>query len=421
MRFLLITLISLLSLPTLGQHIINGVITDVETGETLIGATIYFPDLYKGTTSDINGHYNIIDLPTGNFNIKISFIGYKTDVLHIHLEVDTIINISLAPDLKEMQEVIVTGLSRSTEIKISPVPAVITTREQLFKHQATNIIDGLARKPGIEQLTTGPAISKPIIRGLGSNRILTLYNGLRQEGQQWGGEHGIEVDEFSIEKVEIIKGPGSMEYGSDAMAGVINFLTPHEIEEGNITGSIDAGYQTNNNQYNISAATSGNIKGINWRARVTGKQAGNYRNIYDGKVFNSGFNEFDWDAQIGFNKSWGFSHIYISSFGQRLGIITGTRDAEGNFTKLALDSLGLPIEITVTDEDLSGYKMFCWKNERGKNPESGGLRACAVHEALFWNRIKRVYLFYVTNVKQCQNDYCRYSYSFFLPPDFKPS
>jgi len=358
MKFLIITIFVLLAIPLLGQHTINGTITDTETGETLVGTTIYFPDLYKGTMSDINGDYQITDLPKGEFNMKFSFIGYKPEVLHIHLQQDTIINISLAADLKEMKEVIVTGLSKSTELKISPVPAVITTREQLFEQQATNLIDGIAKKPGIEQLTTGPAISKPIIRGLGGNRILSLYNGLRQEGQQWGAEHGIEIDEFSIEKIEIIKGPGSIAYGSDAMAGVINFLTPHEIEAGSITAAVDAGYQTNNNQYNISGSTSGNINGLNWRARVTGKQAGNYQNRYDGKVFNSGFNEIDWDAQIGLNKSWGFSHLYVSNFDQHLGIITGRRDANGNFTRPNLDENGQPVETTVTDEELSGYKLF---------------------------------------------------------------
>ncbi|RLD21600.1 MAG: TonB-dependent receptor [Bacteroidetes bacterium] len=290
--------------------------------------------------------------------METSFIGYKTEVIHLHITADTIINIALQPDLKEMKEVIVTGLSRSTELRISPVPAVITTREQLFEYSATNLIDGLANKPGIEQLTTGPAISKPIIRGLGSNRILTLYNGVRQEGQQWGGEHGIEIDEFSIEKIEIIKGPGSIAYGSDAMAGVINFFTPHEIEEGKITGVVDAGYQTNNNQYSISGATSGNINGFNWRARVTSKEAGNYQNIYDGRVFNSGFNEFNWDAQVGLNKSWGFSHIYVSSFDQHLGIITGNRDVNGNFTRANIDTIGQHLETTVTDEELNGYKLF---------------------------------------------------------------
>ena len=207
MKSILIILASLIALPVLGQYTISGTIKDNKRNETLVGSTIYFPDLYKGTSADIDGNYSIKNLPSGTFNIEYSFIGYKTQVLHIHLSADTIINIALLPDLKEMKEVIVTGLSKSTELKVSPVPAVITTREQLFEQQATNLIDGIANKPGIEQLTTGPAISKPIIRGLGGNRILSLYNGLRQEGQQWGAEHGIEIDEFLLIKLKLLKDP----------------------------------------------------------------------------------------------------------------------------------------------------------------------------------------------------------------------
>ena len=145
MKFLIIAIFSLLAFPVLSQHTMSGEITDIETGETLIGATIYFPDLYKGTTSNINGGYKIIDLPTGNFNLEFSFIGYKTKVFHIHLEKDTIINISLVADLKEMKEVIVTGLSKSMELKISPVPAVITTREQLFD-RCLDVVDLIERE-----------------------------------------------------------------------------------------------------------------------------------------------------------------------------------------------------------------------------------------------------------------------------------
>jgi len=357
MKYLFIVLASILALPVFSQHTVSGVIQDAETKETLVGSTVYFPDLFKGATTDLQGKYIIKDIPTGSFNIEFSFVGYKTVIQHVHIVNDTTINIALNPDLKEMKEVIVTGVAKSTELRISPIPAVIASRKQLFEVPSTNLIDGLTQQPGIEQITTGPAISKPIIRGLGYNRVLTLYNGLRQEGQQWGDEHGIEIDEFSIDKVEIIKGPGSIAYGSDAMAGVINFLTPHETEEGKINGSVDAGYQTNNNQYHISGATSGNINGINWRGRITGKQAGNYQNSYDGKVFNSGFNELDWDAQMGVNKSWGFSHVYVSNFDQHIGLVEGDRDANGNFTKLALDNNGQPIEQTAGPADLNGYGL----------------------------------------------------------------
>jgi len=356
-KIILVTIISILAIPAWAQYSIEGTVADRETKETLVGATIYFPVLYRGTTTDNNGQYKLTQLPKGHFTFEVSFIGYKSKIIHIHLERDTIINIVLNPDLKEMKEVIVTGLSRSTVLKVSPVPAVVTTRKELFSFQATNLIDAITEIPGIDQITTGVAISKPIIRGLGGNRILTLYNGLRQEGQQWGDEHGIEIDEYAIDKVEIIKGPGSIAYGSDALAGVINFLTPLETEEGKIKGVLDASYQTNNNQYNISGATSGNINGINWRARVTRKQAGNYKNEYDGPVFNSGFNEVDWDAHIGLNKSWGFVHFYASSFNQQLGIIEGERDTNGNFLKQDLDASGNPVSRPVSAADLSGYQI----------------------------------------------------------------
>ena len=90
---------------------------------------------------------------------------------------------------------------------------------------STNIIEAITRKAGVSSLSTGPAISKPLIRGLGYNRVLTINDGVRQEGQQWGDEHGIEVDEYSVSKIEILKGPASLVYGSDAMAGVITIIT----------------------------------------------------------------------------------------------------------------------------------------------------------------------------------------------------
>ncbi len=357
MKPLFILIASILVNPAMAQFTVSGTIKDSETGDPLIGATVYFPDLHKGTTCDINGRFSIGQVPKGSFNAAFGFIGYTTKVLHLHIAADTVIHIALAPDLKEMREVIVTGLSQATELKLSPMPAMLTNRQHLFRVPGTNLIDAISSQPGIAQMTTGPAIAKPVIRGLGSSRVLTLYNGLRQEGQQWGDEHGIEVDEFSIDKVEIIKGPGSIAYGSDAMAGVINFLPPHATEEGTVSGRIDAGFQTNNNQYHLSGATAGNIKGINWRLRVTGKQAGNYQNRYDGKVYNSGFNELDWSAQVGLNKQWGFSHVYASKFNQQLGLVEGQRDAYGNFVKPIIGTDGQPTTATVLPSDLKGYTI----------------------------------------------------------------
>ncbi|MFS2122275.1 TonB-dependent receptor plug domain-containing protein, partial [Kosakonia cowanii] len=87
--------------------------------------------------------------------------------------------------------------------------------------------------------------SKPFIHGLGYNRVITLQDGIRQEGQQWGDEHGIEVDQNSIDRVEVIKGPASLTYGSDAIGGVVNLITPAPVPEGKILGSVQGLYGTN--------------------------------------------------------------------------------------------------------------------------------------------------------------------------------
>jgi iron complex outermembrane receptor protein len=214
----------------------------------------------------------------------------------------------------------------------SPIPTTIIDHTRLQQSASTNVIDAIAHTPGLSQLTTGAAISKPIIRGLGYNRVITLNNGSKQEGQQWGDEHGIEIDEYSVDRAEVIKGPGSLLYGSDGMAGVINFLAPDPVEEGKIIGSATANYQTNNHLQGYSLMNAGNKNGLNWLVRGSSKLAGDYRNRYDGRVFNSGFRELNANGYVGLNKSWGYSHLTFNTFNQQVGLTEGDRDpATGHF------------------------------------------------------------------------------------------
>ena len=120
-----------------------------------------------------------------------------------------------------LNEIMVTGVTGDTKLKHATAPVSIVTPQILRATASTNIIDAISHQPGISQLTTGGSISKPIIRGLGYNRVVVMSEGVRQEGQQWGDEHGVEVDGSSVGSVEILKGPASLMYGSDAMAGVV--------------------------------------------------------------------------------------------------------------------------------------------------------------------------------------------------------
>lgn len=305
---------------------LSGKVSDALTGEPLQGASIYFADAKTGAVTNANGEYMIRNIAAGNYLIEVSSVGYTSISEHIMLAGDIQRNFSLQPSILENEGITVTGVSTATKIRRTPTPVTIVSKKELTASVADNLIDALSKSPGISQIATGPSISKPVIRGLGYNRVIVLNDGIRQEGQQWGDEHGIEIDEYSVQKVEILKGPASLIYGSDAMAGVINILTNVPAAEGTIKGNITANYQTNNRLRGFGANLAGNKKGINWNVYGSFKGAQDYKNKYDGYVFNSKFNEKNIGGYIGYNGRWGYSHIIVSSFNQEPGLIEGDRD-----------------------------------------------------------------------------------------------
>lgn len=355
MKNILISLILIISHPVLSQSL-SGKITDKETGEPLPGANIYLPDLKTGTISDKDGNYKIEDLPRSKVFVVVSFIGYKNSFETVDLSIESNKNFALEQSITEMNAVIVTGLSKAAELKRTPTPISIVSKSELLQTTSTNIIDAIATQPGVSQITTGPGISKPVIRGLGYNRLVVIHDDIRQEGQQWGDEHGIEIDENTVNKIEILKGPASLIYGSDAMAGVINLISNTDFPINKINGNITTNFQTNNGLFSYSADLAGNIKGFIWGIRYSNKKAHAYQNKYDGFVFNSGYRENAVNGIIGINKSWGYSHLILSAYNLMPGIVEGERDsASGNFIKpIALDTITESTEIA-SIKDFKSY------------------------------------------------------------------
>ena len=338
-----------------GSVTLQGKVTDKATGEGLPGVEIYFPDLKKGTTTDIDGIYTIENLPVTKALIQVSFIGYKLIAETIDLATTTTKDFMLEEAVMELNEVVVTGLSKSAEKRRTPTPITTISTAELRALNASNIIDAIASRPGIDQVTTGPGISKPVIRGLGFNRVVVVNDGIRQEGQQWGDEHGIEIDEYGVNRVEILKGPASLAFGSDAMAGVINFLPAPTLPKGKISGSVLANYQTNAGLIGGSADLAGNINDYIWDVRYSGKESHAYQNAYDGYVFNSGFKENNLSGILGVIKSWGYSNIHFSVYDMTPGIVEGERDsASGKFIKpFAIG--GEEGEAIATEDDFRSY------------------------------------------------------------------
>ena len=325
----------------------SGKITDAKTGKGIEGATVYMSDIKSGTSSDAAGNFIINNIPRGNHLVEISHIGYSSIALNIDINNDVKKDFVLTESIIENSEVIVTGVTGATKLKKVPFAISVMRKEDFFQNTSSNIIESLTKIGGISTLATGPSISKPVIRGLSYNRVLTINDGVRQEGQQWGDEHGIEVDEASVNKIELLKGPASIIYGSDALAGVVNIITNVPVPANTIKANLSGNYQSNNNLRTINLNIGANKNGFNWNMYTSNKAAGDYQNKYDGRVFNSKFTGNNMGGYVGYNGKWGFSHLLLSNFNLKAGLIEGERDSAGYFIK----NLAGGITARATDED----------------------------------------------------------------------
>ena len=356
------------------QTSLTGTIYEAANHTALPGASIYFPDLKTGATSDADGKYVVNNLPTKKVSIQITFIGYEALVETIDLTNTSTKDFILTETFTEINEIVITGLSRSAELNRTPTPISVVTKNTLLQNSSTNIIDALETQPGISNISTGPAIAKPQIRGLGYNRVVVVNDGIKQEGQQWGDEHGIEIDEFSVNRIEILKGPASLMYGSDAMAGVIHFIGAPTLPDKTIKANILSNYQTNNGLIGYSGNIAGNKNGFIWDLRYSQKMAHAYQNKYDGYVLGSGFKENATNATIGLNKKWGYSHLTGAIYKLNVGLVEGERDSlTGLFIypvavndstvgdAISGDAISKSYDLHLPNQNIQHYKV-AWNN-----------------------------------------------------------
>ncbi len=310
---------------------ISGKVIDKETKHPLPGATVFINDLKINTQTNYQGEFVLKNLPNkGKFLLEVRYLGYKANSVLVDMQYPNTILLEMETAVIESAEVVITGTPFSGKSKHSSLAVITSNREKLTQSGANNLIEALAKLPGIEQVSTGAAISKPSIRGLGFNRVLTIVDGVREESQQWGEEHGVQLDQFSASRVEILKGPASLLYGSDALGGVINVIDDFVPAHGTQQGSFTTAYSSNNGLSASSLMYQGNQNGFVYRARASYKNAHAFRSP-GAYVPNSGFNENNLSALLGVNKSWGYSHLTVSRFDTNIGLIEEGPEDDGSF------------------------------------------------------------------------------------------
>nr|WP_199158150.1 TonB-dependent receptor [Pedobacter sp. ASV2] len=335
----------------------------VKSNNTVVdNITIKISGSNRSVKTDAFGNYQMGNIPYGRYEMIFSGVGYKSQRKKIEVkEAVQVVDVLLDEVESSLNEVVVTGVNRATELRKSPVPIAVLSKKSMDQNVNTNLIEAIVKGvPGVTAVTTGPNVSKPFIRGLGYNRVLTLYDGLRQEGQQWGDEHGIEVDEYGISRAEVVKGPASLTYGSDALAGVINMIPFNpNFANGQLKGDATMNYQSNNGMVGSSIGL-GYVKN-DWKYsfRASGKMAHSYRNKIDGLVYGTAFKEYNLLASARVDKKWGFSKTALTYYDNLMEIPDGSRDSlSRKFTRQVLDDgddiKNRPI---VPNDELNTYKI----------------------------------------------------------------
>ena len=167
-----------------------------------------------------------------------------------------------------LHNVTVTGQQRQSYQMRSSQTEVQVSREFLQQNFAGSLMQTLEAIPGVKAMAIGSGQSKPTIRGLGFNRLAVSEDGIKHEGQQWGDDHGLEIDQFSIDRAEVIKGPAALLYGSDAIGGVLSLYTNH-MPTKPFGGSVQLFGRTNNEQIGMSARVEGRKGRWFYRANAT--------------------------------------------------------------------------------------------------------------------------------------------------------
>lgn len=313
-------LLALFPILSYSQNTLSGKISDTETGEPLEQVSVYIPQLENGAVTDQKGVYTLKNLPEGNYKLVISYIGFETYSTSIEINPgNNSFDYQMAPSAIEMDEVVLSTpfhkLQRENVMKVEQ-----KSMEELKQQGGITLSEGITNIPGVSSVSTGVGIGKPVIRGLSFNRVLVYTQGVRLENQQYGGEHGLGLNDAGIESVEVIKGPASLLYGSDALGGVL-YLNPEKFEtSGETSGDINMRYFTNTLGYNANAGFKTSGEKLKFLVRGAYASNADYETGDGTSVTNSRFNEADLKTGLAYQTAKFKSELRYNYNASELGI-----------------------------------------------------------------------------------------------------
>jgi len=301
------------------QNTISGIVYDAESKDALIGASVYFPDLHRGSVTDNLGKFLIENITSGKFDMFVGFLGYKNKI--VKLQTDTVkseIIIFLEEEAFQSEEIIVSGsrfsLQHENAIEVNSIKLT------KLNYNKANLFEQLAEVPGVDVISKGAGVAKPVIRGLSNTNILFIDNGIRMENFQFSENHPFMVDEFGIERIEVIKGPASLLYGSDAVGGVLFAIREKPPRDDAFKGNYSINYFDNSKGLHSSIGLQGAKKNFHAGVRASIKSHKDYIDGDNQQVTNTRFNQKSLKSVIGYSHKLGNFDLYYDYTEMLLGM-----------------------------------------------------------------------------------------------------
>jgi iron complex outermembrane recepter protein len=327
-KYLCLLLILIYSWPAAAQNspcgcFVKGAVLDQHSHQPIVGATILIVGQSSAVFTNEKGEYRIGNLCPGTYELECRIVGYTAARLKLDLTAGHEENFQLQEQEVHLKDVEITA--HRTDAPASQ-PLTIISGSDLEQTRGQTLGESLKGISGITTLQTGSSISKPVIHGMHSNRVLIMNNGVRQEGQQWGSEHAPEIDPFVATRLSVVKGAAGVRYGSDAIGGVI-LVDPEELPfDKSLSGELNAVGFSNGRQGIISSTLEGGIKGFSgfgWRAQGTLKRGGNIRTP---RYFldNTGLSENNFSLSAGYRRKGFGIDLFYSRFETKIGIFSGS-------------------------------------------------------------------------------------------------
>ncbi|MCH8170664.1 MAG: TonB-dependent receptor [Bacteroidetes bacterium] len=341
------------------KYLVKGIVLHITNNSVIPGVNVLIKGLKIGTATDKNGRYTFSDIRAGKYSIRFSFIGHRSVEIEVIVPSEKAENllITMEESVINLEDIIVTGNPFLSDPKNISQNSISLSNLDLKIKRSSSVAEMLNFQPGIAMRSYGIAPSRPVIRGLSNNRVLILEDGLRMgDLSNSSSDHAMSVDGSGPEKIEIVRGPSSLLYGSNAIGGVVNVITgliPSIIPQG-LFGSTDLSSRSVNSEFMGRIKLGYGIGRISLQGAYFNREASDYKTPKRGKVENSDFKNSGFNFGASYIPYWGLIGVGVTGYNSTYGI-PFDKNSENEEVPVFIDINKTEYRFTI---DLDSIKSF---------------------------------------------------------------